>query len=244
MKLINNQHFANLDQYLDLKKLDSYEEALCLGFAKSEKYISLASTPTKSILNSNNRIAFQDIKKEASQKYPDLNSKEVEWYSCMKGGETHGYILFLRNIKNYPKDFIFKSKNSHCVYMPSANNFKFLFDWIEEQQCFKEVGRVLFFISLPGQSGMIHRDNVGIEFVQDSYLWITGNKFPKSIFLYDDETKQKIYANSRSVIFDNQNYHGTENNNTSATWSLRIDGVFKEEWLKLVGLDQYFKKTI
>jgi hypothetical protein len=236
MKLINNQYFVNLDQYLDLKKLDTYEEEMCLGFAKSEQYISLASTPSRSSLNSSINSSYQDIKNEAIQKYPDLNKKELEWYSTVKGGESHGYVLFLRDIKNYPKDFAFKSRNSYCVNTPASKNFKFLFKWIEDQNCFDEYGRVLFFISLPGQSGMIHRDNVGVEFIQDSYLWITGSRFPKSIFLYDEENKKKIYAEGRAVFFNNQNYHGTENNNTGAAWSLRIDGIFNERWLKLVEL--------
>jgi hypothetical protein len=243
MKLINNQYFISLDQHLDLKKLDSYEEEMCLGFAKSEKYIYLSSTPTRSLLNSSEQIAFQDIKNTASQQYPNLNKKELEWYSLIKGGETHGYVLFLRNIKNYPGDFAFKSKSSYCINTSAAENFKFLFDWIDEQKCFKEYGRVLFFVSLPGQSGMIHKDNVGVELIEDSYIWITGNKFPKSIFLYNETNKQKIYANSRAVFFNNQNYHGTENNNTCASWSLRIDGIFDDNWLKSLELNNHSKKS-
>jgi hypothetical protein len=236
MKLINNQYFITLDQHLDLTTLDSYEEEMCLAFGRSEKYISLASPPTKSILNSFNQIAFQDVRNEASQKYPDLNKKELEWYSTIKGGGTTGYVLFLRNIKNYPKDYAYKAKSSYCINSPISENFKFLFKWIEDQNCFDEYGRVLFFISLPGQEGMIHKDNVSIEYIKDSFIWITGSRFPKSIFLYDKDNNQKFYANSRSVFFNNQNYHGTENKNTGASWSLRVDGVFKDCFLKNIGL--------
>jgi hypothetical protein len=240
MNLINNKLFIELDNFLDLSTLDKFEEEICLGFAKSEKYISLGSTPTQSILNSNNHLALQDVKKQARLKHPTLSDRELEWYSLLMGGEAHGYILFLKNIKRYPQDFRFKSLSDHCTYMPPADHFRFLFKWIDDQKCFKEYGRVLFFVSHPGQTGMIHRDNAGIEFLKDQYLWITGPKFPKSIFLYDETTGEKTYAKSRSTVFDNRNYHGTENPHECATWSLRIDGVFSEDFLEKTSIKDYF----
>ena len=240
MNLINDKPFIELDNFLNLSTLDKFEEEICLGFAKSEKYISLGSTPTQSILNSNNHSAFQDVKRQAKLRYPDLTEKELEWYSLIKGGEAHGYVLFLKNIKRYPEDFRYKSLKDHCIYAPAAEHFKFLFKWIDEQNCFKEYGRVLFFVSHPGQTGMIHKDNVGIENLKDQYLWITGKKFPKSIFLYDKTSEERIYAKSRSTVFDNRNYHGTENPHECATWSLRIDGVFNEDFLEKTGIKNYF----
>jgi hypothetical protein len=240
MQFINNQPFVDLSNFLDLQKLDSFEEEIFLGIAKSEEYISSASTPTKSILNSADGIAYQDVRNSAEKKYPFLSKRGIEWYSLLKGGESHGHVLFLRNIRNYPAEFKYKNCKDFCTYTPAAQHFKFLFDWIDEQKCFDEYGRVLFFISHPGQTGMTHRDNVGIEFLKDQYIWITGNKFPKSIFLYNNETDEKIYSTSRAVTFNNQLFHGTENRNPVASWSLRIDGKFSQELLDKAGIRNFF----
>jgi len=236
MKQINGKNFINLDQYLNLDKLDSLDEEMCLAFAKSHEHILLGSPPTKSLLNFDKRQSYQDIQNKATLKYSNLNKRETEWYSLMKGGENHGYSLFLKNIKTYPFDFAYKALSDHCYFTPASKHFRFLFDWIDEQKCFNDYGRVLFFISHAGQSGMIHKDNVGIEHVRDKFIWITGKRFSKSLFLYDENTKEKVYSTSRSAFFDNQNYHGTENHNSAAVWSLRIDGVFNESWAKNAGI--------
>lgn len=145
MNLINGQHFIDISNLLNLEKLDTFEEELCLGIAKSEKFIHLNSTPSNSILNKSSNMAFQDIKKIAASSYPELTPRELEWYASMKGGESHGYVLFLKNIKRYPEYFRFKSQKEFCSYTEAAKHFQFLFDWIDEQNCFKEYGRVLFF---------------------------------------------------------------------------------------------------
>jgi hypothetical protein len=236
MKLINNQLYVNLDNFLNLDKFNSLHEDITVNMAMSEEYIVPGSAPTRSILNKQTMQSYQDIKNTAKSLYPDLSSRQLDWYSLLKGSEYHGYTLYLKNIKRYPYDFSFKGRDSSCYYTTASKNFKFLFDWIDEQQCFDEYGRVLFFINYPGQTGMIHKDNVGIEHVKDQFIWITNNKFPKSIFLYNEDLNEKIYLNNQSVFFDNQNYHGTENKNTAATWSLRIDGVFNYSWAKNAGI--------
>lgn len=240
MNLINGQAFLDIANLLDLDYLDSFEEELCLGIAKSEKYINLNSTPTKSLLNPDTGISFLEIKAKAALKYPELSPRELEWYATMKGGQSHGYVLFLKNIRRYPEFFKFKSYHEYCNKTEVAKYFEFLFDWIENQNCFKEYGRVLFFVSHPGQSGMIHKDNVGLDDVRDQYIWITGNKFSKSLFQYNPATDEKIYAPSRAVLFDNRSFHGSENHHDSAAWSLRIDGQFTDEFLDKTGTRNFF----
>jgi hypothetical protein len=126
-----------------------------------------------------------------------------------------------------------------------ADDFQFIFDWIDAQGCFEEYGRVMFFLSEPNTTGKIHRDypEWAVHSPSDMFLWISGSP-EKQIFVYDTVTDEQVLANSRAVLFDNCNYHGANNASNSVVWSLRVDGIFKKEWAGKVGIYTHFQSKI
>lgn len=240
MKLINNQHFINLEPFLDIASLDLLHDQISYAIGKSADYISPASPPAYSFSNTG-LVAHLDLKAKLRTTNPELTNNQLDWYTLMKGAASHGYALFLKNIKKYPDDFRYKSLESHTVKTPAGLNFDFLFEWIEKQNCFTEYGRVLFFISPPGSDGIVHRDNKGLDEYVDQLIWVTG-KFPKKLFLFDTETEEKVECPYRAMYFMNHNYHGTYNPSDYWSWSLRVDGVFTEEFKQKAGLSDYFNR--
>jgi len=126
-----------------------------------------------------------------------------------------------------------------------ADDFQFIFDWIDAQDCFEEYGRVMFFLSEPNSVGKIHRDYPlwAIHSPSDMFLWISSST-EKQIFVYDEVTNEQVLANSRAVLFDNCNYHGANNASDAVAWSLRVDGIFKKEWAEKVGIYNHFQSKI
>jgi hypothetical protein len=238
LKLINNQHFIDLSSFLNIEKLDSLHDKISYAIGKSAEHIYPASPPAYSFAEPT-LVSHLQLKEELKKNHPELNNFQLDWFALMNGCGSHGFCLFLRNISHYPGDFKNKFLSSYTSLTPAGHNFNFLFDWIEEQQCFKEYGRVLFFISPAGSEGIIHRDNKGLDEYIDHFIWITG-KFPKKLFLYDTDTGEKHISNHRAMYFMNHNYHGTRNDSDYWSWSLRVDGIFTDNFLESTRLNLFF----
>lgn len=240
MILINNQPFINLDPHLDIESFDLLHEKISYGIAKSYKFIVPCPVPKYNIYEQHLDSYF-DTRQRDSISHPELSFHELNTYSMMKGSAFVGSELSIKDVKAYPDDYRFKNLDRYTEIKEAGKNFNFLFDWIDKQRCFSEYGRVIFFISMPGQKGIIHNDYGDFKHKKDQFVWITG-KVKKSFFIYDDLTNTKIYNTGRAIIFNNCDYHGTENENHYVAWSLRIDGVFKDEWAKKINLENWKTK--
>ena len=58
--------------------------------------------------------------------------------------------------------------------------------------------------------------------------------------IIDKDTKEKIYLDGSILTFDDRNYHGVDIP-THATWSIRIDGYFTDDFLERTGLTNHYK---
>jgi hypothetical protein len=237
MFYINNNIWVDLDQHLDLTSFDSLRDQIELTMAKHHRSIIQAVTPKSTFLDSEINSYYDEMSKYAEAVEP----QNLNFYSKFKGA-TIGSFLYLRNCKNYPHDYHLKHLHNHTSNSFFSSDFQFLFDWIEKQKCFSEYGRTVFFINDAWQRGAIHRDYplYSTTKKKDMFIWISGSSL-KKLFVYNEQTHEKIYCASRASIFDNLNYHGSENDSWYSTWSLRIDGVFNKAWADKVGISQHYK---
>jgi hypothetical protein len=58
----------------------------------------------------------------------------------------------------------------------------------------------------------------------------------KTFYVYNEDTKEKHIVDSPAAFFNDLDMHGGEVCQ-SMTWSLRIDGVFSEEFRKKLEID-------
>ena len=58
----------------------------------------------------------------------------------------------------------------------------------------------------------------------------------KTFYVYDEATKEKHYVNAPAAFFNDLDMHGGEVSQ-SMNWSLRIDGVFSEEFRKKLDIN-------
>lgn len=240
MKLINGQPCINLDNYLDISEFDKLEDKIILSIAKNAKYIEPSYTPHFSFYNKK-LIGYLEEKEQNKFKFKDLDEHGINWLTKLQGTATLGTQLVLRGNRGYPKTYNLKHTDAYSINLPACNDFQFLFEWIDNQNCFSEYGRTMFWINEPNQTTTMHTDygNVSSD-KRDMFIWITG-RFPKSILLFDDITEEVFESNARSIIFNNTNWHSSKGHPCYSSWSLRIDGVFNKPWAAKVGIADYFR---
>lgn len=106
--------------------------------------------------------------------------------------------------------------------------------WIESWNVFDVLTRIVIFVNAPGEDVAIHRDfatngpqsihNLSIQFTKD-----------RPGFIYDEINKEKIYYRTPAYSFNVGDNHGVDAQNENL-YTIRIDGIFKEDVCKKLGI--------
>lgn len=116
--------------------------------------------------------------------------------------------------------------------------------WVESlitKGIFEHIGRVIFFHCEADGIPFEHRDldaNNGVNVVKphrNEFIHIRPNT-KKAFYLWDPETKDKTYLNTRAAWWNDTDWHGGEKI-MEQSYSLRIDGKFTKEFRKKLGID-------
>lgn len=221
-----------------MRRLETIEDDIILGIAKTRS----SAGPTNS-----------------GPGYLDTTKKSVpEIYREIIADTTHPYHSLLKSLKDWePQTFIQYKWPSHvlgqCILLrigssydakdiyetskdfPAIQHFRSLIDWVEEQNIFKSVGRIIIFLTDPFSKTIEHRDFADGVSRKDNFIWMNplGRK---QFYIKDGDTKH--YITSKVAFFDSANIHGSDPTDTS-TFSIRFDGKFSEEFLQRTGLDKW-----
>jgi len=242
MKLINDKIYIDLENHLDMDSFDAIHEQIIYAIAKNAKYIEPSYTPKHTFLNSSNP-GFAEERANNNKLLPKLDVTQLNCYTKLSGAVTLGSQLVLRGNTGYPTRYVLKHRADHSVDSPCKNDFDFLFKWIEDQKCFTEYGRTLFWINEPSQRTALHTDygNINSE-KRDMFIWLTG-KFRKKILIKDDVTGEIHVSPHSAMVFNTVNWHGSCGHDEFSSWSLRIDGTFNPEWAEAVGIKDYYQQS-
>jgi hypothetical protein len=174
---------------------------------------------------------------------PKLDVAQLNCYTKLSGAVTLGSQLMLRGNTGYPTRYVLKHRAEHSVDSPFKKDFDFLFKWIEDQKCFTDYGRTLFWINEPSQRTALHTDygNINSE-KRDMFIWLTG-KFRKKILIKDTDTDELHMSPYRAMVFNTVNWHGSCGHDEFSSWSLRIDGTFDPIWAEAVGIKDYYQQS-
>ena len=242
MRLISNQLFYDLENYLDMRSFDKLNDQINLALAKNFQHFRPSGTGQHSLYDQN-FISIYNKRDEVLKTYPELSQLHALFYAKLCGSVTLGTNFIVRGTKGYPSKYCEKHLKKSALIHGFDDQFKFLFDWIDAQDCFDEYGRVIFWINEPGQSTTLHRDYPLGEGLNDPFIWFTGI-IPKQLTILDEETNTTHYSTSRACVFDSNNIHASTGHPQYAAWSLRVDGKFNKEWAKKAGIAGHFKRTI
>lgn len=242
--------FVTLDDYVDLKGLLDMRGKIVRGIAKSCLAILPGTAGTQYNKIDNSLLDLAQIKEKLIKEdnLPDelVHANQFEREYAMKymyPSTTMGFCLTLRGGTG-PGNYHLKNQSDHVtVFERTDSNFDFMYDWLNKQKIFDDIGRVLFFLSNPYQGSQIHSDYprlLNTDRVRDQFVWIRFDH-RKKFFVYDEYTKEKHYFDGHVTYFNNVDYHGSEPSELPC-FSLRIDGRFTEEFLqKVPAIRQYLQ---
>lgn len=242
MNKINNQLFYNLEQYLDMESFSALNDKINYALAKNYQHFRPSGTSQNTLYNQD-EVSVYSKRDELLKQYPGLPNDEALFLAKMSGTVTLGTNFIVRGTKGYPSKYYEKYLRDSALIFPHDDQFKFLFDWIDAQGCFDEYGRVIFWISEPGQSTALHRDYPQGKGLNDPFIWFTGN-IPKQLAIKDDQTNTMHYSDCRACVFDSNNIHASKAHSKYTAWSLRFDGKYNKEWAERAGIAEHFNRTV
>jgi hypothetical protein len=242
MQLINNQIFYNLENHLDMKAFDEINDKIALALAKNYAHCRPSGTGQATLYDQSTVSVFKE-RDRILLEMPELSRIEAEYYAKLSGASTLGTRLIVRGVLGDQAKYHEKHLKRNVIKYPFDDQFKFLFDWIDAQNCFIEYCRVIFWINESCQKTAFHRDyaetNARYKDVKDQFIWLTG-VIPKRLVVNDSDTGKLHLSTCRACVFSTHNIHSSEGHPQYAAWSLRIDGKFNKEWAEKAGISEYF----
>lgn len=238
---VNGNPWFGLDKFLDIDSLVALQPDFARALALSNQFRSAGTVGGQvNLLDQSKRDLTDEVQTQA--KDPNYQYK-----GFLKGLTTDQVIMFFKYmykvvslgevipLRRLTGTYYQKHLSTSAVNGPAYNNFDFFHKWLSAQNIFEEVGRVLVFINEPGVVSTPHRDYGDSRSRRDPFIWLSiGDR--KRFWVYDDKTNTKHYITEQVVTFDNADWHGSDPSEYVG-WSIRVDGVFKKEFLDKTGLD-------
>ena len=247
---INGHYYINLDQYLDVDGIRSCYDEIAKGIVLSEsekvpvevgKQESLFD-PTHIAPNlwiKNNFIGTEEYNNLVKE---GLSKQQIYNYVMYKYPvKSLGYKILLRSYEGYHDNFHKKNLENLNVDCPCYKHFPRLKQWIYDSKIFDQVGRIIIFSNQKGEFTPTHCDYQSLKSHKDQFIWI--NLFERKKFFVFDANFNKEYIKGDINIFDNASWHGGEPAEYCC-FSIRIDGIFTEKFLKETNLYEHFNKNI
>lgn len=246
MHLINNQTWLDLTPFIDIKPLEENKHLFAYVIAKYPEHIYTSLVGIQNNLFDQSLVELGDFSKSLAttngidkEMLIKLDSFPKFYTYCKYSHQVIGLnqAMYIRAMKK--NSYGEKHLRQGCIDTPITKEFQFLFDWLDKEDIFDEYGRVLMFLNEPGVETIRHRDYPNPKSHKNEFIWITLNDI-KRFYVYDADIDKKDYITSKVAYFDNANWHGSDPM-PYANWSLRIDGVFSDNFLNKTSLKDHFR---
>ena len=232
MKGITNKPYIDCDSHLDINGLTDLHDEICVGIAQSK--ILTAVLP--SAKNHLDRYVDPNEKNEIFKQFISLPREAGPVYLKLKTGWYCGSsVVYIRDmIDNSWNAFENKRYASKTKWHENSNLFPGLKVWLESLP-FKEIGRVLFWLTENDCDMYPHRDNFEYKEHSNEFIWFNPTK-EKRFYIYDEGAALKIPVNSSSAFFNDLDVHGVDRAD-KLQYTLRVDGIFTDEFRKQLGIN-------
>jgi len=243
---INDQWTINLDEFFDVDALDDMYSDLVKGIVKSKQYWEPVVIGSKYALYYNETpevtVYQNSILKDSgiAERLVEEGFSNDDVYEFIKFAYPTlglGKKLLLRTYKDYVSKFNAKHLSSENFDTDAYKYFPKLKEFIDNSGAFSEIGRIMFFLTERRTCTEIHCDYADLNTRKDQFITILPRKIKKLFVL--NENFEKQYTTGVINTFDNGTWHGSDIVDTS-TFSIRIDGLFSQQFLKKTGLYEHF----
>lgn len=246
MKGINGNAYISADDFLDLSYLKNIELEICIGLALSEQKAGIYGPGIVehekygNYLSYANQIESNPVLLE-KYKWNSMNQNQKRnFLKLYKKLYSPNNSVYIKDCKDYTslQSYLEKSNENFYKWNSNIQYFPNLKIWLDKLigDVFTGIGRTMFFLHEHDCQLLIHRDGTAYRPHKNEFLWINPTE-SKSFFIYNEDTKEKHYVKSKSAFFNDLDMHGGDPNPTM-TWTLRIDGIFTENFRKKLKIDQ------
>jgi hypothetical protein len=258
---INGQTYFDMEKFLDMQTFDKLQPEIIRGFAEARPYAKegtwmapgftfeeMSYTPHwKPIYQAlEEYLSLPDndpIKRGGWDLYTNIKDHQTRnkftRYLKMALGAYDPYIYyFLWEEGSWDDRTAPRKLTEEAAYFPNVVK------WVEstiDRGIFEHIGRVIFFHCDHDGIPFEHRDldaknGMNITFPhRNEFIHIRPNT-KKAFYIWDPDTKNKVYLNTRAAWWNDQDWHGGEKI-IEQSYSLRIDGKFTEAFRKKLGID-------
>jgi hypothetical protein len=245
MKGIGGKPYIDCQEHIDLQTLKDMNMEICMGIAASD---IKAGVYGPGVVESERYGNFMMMKSKLSR---DPAADEYGWNRMTHNQQNtfaklyfHLYnpstVVYLREPAKGIDPLVAYRKKAFTDgwdWTNNVKNFPKLKTWLDSLigTVFQEYGRILFFLHEHDCKLLTHRDGIASMPHRNEFLWINPTGI-KKFFVYDETKDQRHDVNSPVAFFNDLDMHGGDTNECM-TWTLRIDGVFTEEFRKRVNID-------
>ena len=260
---INGIPYFDLEKYLDMETFEKLQPEIIHGFATAREFAKEGTwmAPGFTFENMSYTLNWKPIYQalEEFQSLADDNPIKVEGMKLMPSdfGDYKQRNKFTRYLKMalgaydpYIYYFLWEEgswddRTAERKLTEEAEHFPGIVNWTEQlikDNIFEHIGRVIFFHCEADGVPFEHRDldaknGMNQTFPhKNEFIHIRPNT-KKAFYLWDPETKNKTYLNTRAAWWNDQDWHGGERI-MEQSYALRIDGKFTEEFRKTLGIDK------
>lgn len=223
--------WTDLDDIVDTKTFLSLSEEICMGIAKSSTTQPHICDPGSRVVKLKPEMIYPfEIEPKWKDKLDDLTPYEKRIF--LKYYEKAHYSVggvFLK----FHNGYMNKDRDEGAVWTPNAQHFPNLVKYLHTLP-FTEFGRVFIF-TLDHYSVLTeHRDSMydGLRDDVPEFLWFTIDKNAMRFYIKDNDD-QKHYIESTCAWFNDNDRHSSDGV-IDATFCLRIDGIFTDEFREKV----------
>ena len=259
---INGIPYFDMEEYIDMDGFEKLQPEIVTGFALAREYAKEATWMTPGFTFENmsyihnwkpiyqalqewQQLSNEDPIKQAGAKimpqdFSDYKQRNIfTRFLKMAMGAYDPYIYyFLWEEGSWDDRTAERKLTEEAKYFPETVK------WVEnliDQKIFKHIGRVIFFHCDADGIPFEHRDLDAKNGMNQSFphknefIHIRPNT-KKPFYIWDPETKNKTYLNTRAAWWNDQDWHGGDRI-MEQSYALRIDGEFTDEFRKTLGVD-------
>ena len=256
--------YIGLDKFIDMDTFDLLQPEIFKGFALAREYAKEGTWMRPGFDQKNGSYIWnwKPIYKAVDEylALPDNHPIKIggwDLYTNIKDFKTRNY--FTRYLKismgaydPYVYYFLWEEgswddRSAARKLTEEANFFPQTVNWIEgmiKDNIFEHIGRVIFFLCDHDGMPFEHRDLDGKDEIfkdneysphRNEYIHIRPNT-KKPFYIWDPDTQNKYYINSRASWWNDQDWHGGDKI-MEQSYGLRIDGKFTEDFRKKLGIN-------
>ena len=261
IKGINGQPYINMSPYINMADFDQLQPEIIRGFAEAREFAKEGTWMKPGF--SFNKMSYQLHWKpiyQAMEEFMELPKDDpiylggIDLFKDFKNyKQRNKFTRYLKMAMGAYDPYIYyflweegswDDRTAPRKLTEEAQYFPNVVKWVEDLitlGVFEHIGRVIFFHCEADGIPFEHRDldaKNGIDVVKphrNEFIHVRPNT-KKAFYLWDPETKDKTYLNTRAAWWNDVDWHGGEQI-MEQSYSLRIDGKFTEAFRKQLGID-------